>query len=368
MLGRLSPSGLAMAEPYNVIAVPGSTSNLGPAFDALAVALDLHLRIRVLDVRADPRRARSDTSSRVQGPRAKTASTRPISWPAAGSARRSWACRFASPARSRWLQASAAVRPPRSRASISTKRRARHSARPGGHAAAGDGARGPPGQRRRGASWRNHPELSDRPRHPRPIVAMAGCDPVRHRHAGRQPRNEACARRDAVAVPLARCGREPAARAAADPRARNRRLRRHSRGPEGPLAPAGAERHGAGARRVPRDRSSSGAGRLPERRRAVRPRASPRRDDPKKLRPSSPTSTAASACRTPSGISRLFSPQPSILHRQRNEREPHEFQPSMSPVRDEIPCDSLVGLRPVPRPARGHLRLCRRFARSSRAS
>ena len=42
-----------MAEPYNVIAVPASTSNLGPAFDALAVALDLHLRIRVLDVRAD---------------------------------------------------------------------------------------------------------------------------------------------------------------------------------------------------------------------------------------------------------------------------------------------------------------------------
>src|SRR5688500_18058501 len=42
-----------MAEPYDVIAVPGSTSNLGPAFDALAVALDLHLRIRVLDVRAD---------------------------------------------------------------------------------------------------------------------------------------------------------------------------------------------------------------------------------------------------------------------------------------------------------------------------
>jgi homoserine kinase len=42
-----------MAEPYNVIAVPASTSNLGPAFDALAVALDLHLRIRVLDVRPD---------------------------------------------------------------------------------------------------------------------------------------------------------------------------------------------------------------------------------------------------------------------------------------------------------------------------
>ena len=42
-----------MAEPHNVIAVPGSTSNLGPAFDALSVALDLHLRIEVLDVRAD---------------------------------------------------------------------------------------------------------------------------------------------------------------------------------------------------------------------------------------------------------------------------------------------------------------------------
>src|SRR5215217_3715480 len=42
-----------MAEPCNVIAVPASTSNLGPGFDALSVALDLHLRIRVLDVRAD---------------------------------------------------------------------------------------------------------------------------------------------------------------------------------------------------------------------------------------------------------------------------------------------------------------------------
>ena len=41
-----------MGEPYNVIAVPASTSNLGPAFDALAVALDLFLRVRVADVRA----------------------------------------------------------------------------------------------------------------------------------------------------------------------------------------------------------------------------------------------------------------------------------------------------------------------------
>jgi homoserine kinase len=42
-----------MAEPHDVIAVPASTSNLGPGFDALAVALDLHLRVSVLDVRAD---------------------------------------------------------------------------------------------------------------------------------------------------------------------------------------------------------------------------------------------------------------------------------------------------------------------------
>ena len=35
------------------IDVPGSTSNLGPAFDALSVAVDLYLRMHVLDVRAD---------------------------------------------------------------------------------------------------------------------------------------------------------------------------------------------------------------------------------------------------------------------------------------------------------------------------
>jgi homoserine kinase len=42
-----------MAEPHNVIAVPASTSNLGSGFDALSVALDLHLRLQVLDVRPD---------------------------------------------------------------------------------------------------------------------------------------------------------------------------------------------------------------------------------------------------------------------------------------------------------------------------
>ena len=42
-----------MAERFRIIAVPGSTSNLGPAFDTLSVAVDLYMRIRVLDVRPD---------------------------------------------------------------------------------------------------------------------------------------------------------------------------------------------------------------------------------------------------------------------------------------------------------------------------
>jgi homoserine kinase len=42
-----------MTEPCKVISVPASTSNLGPGFDALSVALDLYLRLRVLDVRPD---------------------------------------------------------------------------------------------------------------------------------------------------------------------------------------------------------------------------------------------------------------------------------------------------------------------------
>ncbi|MGH9370702.1 MAG: homoserine kinase [Vicinamibacterales bacterium] len=42
-----------MADAFREIAIPGSTSNLGPAFDALSVAVNLFLRIRVQDVRAD---------------------------------------------------------------------------------------------------------------------------------------------------------------------------------------------------------------------------------------------------------------------------------------------------------------------------
>ena len=54
-----------MAEPYNVISIPASTSNLGPGFDALSVALDLHLRVEVLDVRPD---AAGDVHYDFQGP------------------------------------------------------------------------------------------------------------------------------------------------------------------------------------------------------------------------------------------------------------------------------------------------------------
>ena len=39
-----------MAESFREIRVPASTSNLGPGFDTLSVALDLYLRLRVLDV------------------------------------------------------------------------------------------------------------------------------------------------------------------------------------------------------------------------------------------------------------------------------------------------------------------------------
>lgn len=42
-----------VTKPQHVIAIPGSTSNLGPGFDALSVALNLYLRVRVLDVRGD---------------------------------------------------------------------------------------------------------------------------------------------------------------------------------------------------------------------------------------------------------------------------------------------------------------------------
>lgn len=38
------------AGPGHEIAVPGSISNLGPAFDALSVAVDVDLRLRILDV------------------------------------------------------------------------------------------------------------------------------------------------------------------------------------------------------------------------------------------------------------------------------------------------------------------------------
>ena len=43
-----------MASAFRDIAVPGSTSNLGPGFDALSVAVNLYLRIRVLEARAEP--------------------------------------------------------------------------------------------------------------------------------------------------------------------------------------------------------------------------------------------------------------------------------------------------------------------------
>lgn len=43
-----------MPTSFREIAIPGSTSNLGPAFDALSVAVTLYLRLRILDARTDP--------------------------------------------------------------------------------------------------------------------------------------------------------------------------------------------------------------------------------------------------------------------------------------------------------------------------
>jgi homoserine kinase len=42
---------MLMSDSIPEIVVPGSTSNLGPAFDALSVAVELYLRVRVLEIR-----------------------------------------------------------------------------------------------------------------------------------------------------------------------------------------------------------------------------------------------------------------------------------------------------------------------------
>ena len=56
-----------MSVPLTEIVVPGSTSNLGPGFDALSVAVDVYMRVRVLDVRPD-RPALFETEFAGRGP------------------------------------------------------------------------------------------------------------------------------------------------------------------------------------------------------------------------------------------------------------------------------------------------------------
>src|SRR5262245_66173115 len=48
MPGSPSSSGV----PFEIV-VPGSVSNLGPGFDALSVAVQLYLRVRVVEVKPD---------------------------------------------------------------------------------------------------------------------------------------------------------------------------------------------------------------------------------------------------------------------------------------------------------------------------
>jgi homoserine kinase len=42
-----------MGDSFRRFSIPGSTSNLGPGFDTLSVAVDIYLRVHVLDIRAD---------------------------------------------------------------------------------------------------------------------------------------------------------------------------------------------------------------------------------------------------------------------------------------------------------------------------
>ena len=232
-----------MAEPYNVVAVPGSTSNLGPAFDALSVALDSaparprarrprgsrrRVRVRVRRTGADRResdRHRLSTACQrfgrpVMGLRVRVSSEIPM---AAGLGSSAAATIAGAPALRSGARDSARCRP------ISCDWRPSSKGIP----------TTPPRPCSAGSPSAARPTTGDH----RPVVALArarSASSIATPEAGL--RNQARARGAAGVGAAPRCGREPPARAAAGARARDRRLRRHPRGPEGPLAPAGAQR------------------------------------------------------------------------------------------------------------------------------
>ena len=101
-------------------AVPGSVSNLGPGFDALSVAVQVYLHVRV--ARAQARRSGHDRRPRSRGPRqaATTVSRPPSVTPARASASRSGRAHRGAQRHPDPRRASAAAARPRSRASAST--------------------------------------------------------------------------------------------------------------------------------------------------------------------------------------------------------------------------------------------------------
>ena len=163
------------------------------------------------------------------------------------------------------------------------------------------------------------------------------------RAAGRR-----CRSRDAVVQPAARAAAGArAARPAATTICARRWSDRWHQPARAPLVP--------GLARSARARRSGGPRRVPERRRPVDRWRSPRRPAPKKRRRCSATSTSGWACRVRSECWRRINPAPLA----RRENTVMNFSLRCHLCQTDFPADRALGLRQVPRPARGHLRLRR---------
>ena len=208
----------------STIVVPGSISNLGPGFDALSVAVSSISALRIVDVVPGRAGHASRSSSSARRRSARTGSRRRSVTPGRASAGRRPAC--ASRSRSdipmRAGLGSSARRHGRRTAAVRSADRAAADAAELLALASRD--RGPSRQRRRGAARRPDRELPvrRRPRHGA-RVALAGRPAVRGR---RRPEVELETAHARQVLPAdrhaARRGLQPAAGAAARPRARDR--------------------------------------------------------------------------------------------------------------------------------------------------